>query len=106
MAKAAPGPILRALDQTASNRIAVDISQFFDALLLAPDIEIVIALLPEMLVASDQPSSDGLLQRLDRGGQCASSRLAHEHVDMFRHHHVCGDKELVTEARSLESALE
>jgi len=58
MSKAAPGPILRALDQAASDRIAVDVAQLLDTLLLGPDIEIVVALLPEVLLSTDEPSSE------------------------------------------------
>src|SRR5208282_26797 len=47
--EAAPYPILRTLRQSTLYWITVNITQLLDALLLAPDVEIVIACLPERL---------------------------------------------------------
>jgi hypothetical protein len=45
--KTAPQPILRSLDEPALDRIAMDVAEFLDALGFAPDVEIIVAPLPE-----------------------------------------------------------
>src|SRR5208282_1174689 len=54
----APGPVLRSFDQTAHYRVAVYIPQLLDTLALAPDIEVVIAALPEMRTFETEHASD------------------------------------------------
>ena len=49
MAKARPRPIPRSFNQATRNRVPAQIAQLFDALLLAPDIEVVLSHLPEGL---------------------------------------------------------
>jgi len=63
--KAAPLPVFRTFTQCTLHRVAMDVSQFFHELRMIPNIEIVIALLPEVLGFADQPPRDSLLQGLD-----------------------------------------
>ncbi len=46
----------------------MNVSQFLKKLVVIADIEIVIALLQEMVRLTDEPSRDALLERLDRFG--------------------------------------
>ncbi|PYX32706.1 MAG: hypothetical protein DMG77_02465 [Acidobacteria bacterium] len=52
VAKAAPGPVFRVLDQSALHGIAVDVAQLFDALGFGPYVEVVVASLPKPLAVS------------------------------------------------------
>ena len=45
--EAAPGPIVRVMDETALDRIEVHVAEFFPPLFFAPDFEVVEAALPE-----------------------------------------------------------
>ena len=67
MSETAPGPVLRFLHQSAFYGVAVYVAQLFDALALAPDIEVVVPALPEMCVRKADHASDSLLERLDQG---------------------------------------
>lgn len=48
MAKAGPRPILGFFDQSASDRIAVDIAELFHEFPVSEDIEVIITRLPEL----------------------------------------------------------
>ena len=65
MAETAPLPFLRRFTQPALHRIAVNVPQFLDELCMGTDVEIVIALLPEVFCFIDQVARAPLLQRLD-----------------------------------------
>jgi len=106
VSKTTPGPILWILYEAPSDRISVHVAELLGAFLLRPDIEVVVALLPEMFVGTDKSSGDRLLKRLNRCSQCAASRLAHKQMHVFRHDDISRDKELITEPRSFESNLE
>jgi hypothetical protein len=54
----------------------MNVSQLLKELVVIADIEIVIALQPEMFRLADEPSRDALLERLDRIGESAALRLA------------------------------
>jgi hypothetical protein len=53
MAKIAPLPVFRVLTQAALHWIAMNIAKLFRELLLVSDVEVVIALLPEVLRLAD-----------------------------------------------------
>jgi hypothetical protein len=59
--KAAPLPIFREFAQPALNRIAMKVPQFLQKLCMIPDIEIVVALLPEVFRRIDQSARYSLL---------------------------------------------
>ena len=48
-AETAPGPLFGGLDQSSFDWVAVDVAQLFDSFVLAPDVEIVEAGLPEVV---------------------------------------------------------
>ena len=58
----APRPVFRSLDEPSCDRITVDVFQLLGALGATPDIEIVIAWLPEVFATSDETPRDGLFQ--------------------------------------------
>jgi hypothetical protein len=77
MTKAAPGPIFRARYETACHGIAVHVAELLHELVFAPNIEIVVAGLPEWFGGTQrQRARDGLLQRLHGSRKNASFRFA------------------------------
>jgi hypothetical protein len=119
-AKAAPTPLLWFGDQPALHRIAVHITQLLDALALAPHIEIIEAVLPDMLNSlteqlllrrcsapanlSQEPSCETLLQRLHHFRWVAFFRLTDQKVNMLGHHHVPYDHATISLADLFENA--
>src|SRR5271157_3508621 len=106
MPETAPGPILGPLDESPRYWVTVYVLQFFDSLVRRPNIEVVIAGLPEVLAASNQFSGHRLLHRLHRAGECATFGFTHQKVDVLGHHHVSGDEEFVADSRLLQRQLE
>jgi hypothetical protein len=99
MAKAAPRPLFRLLDQSALDRIEMHVAQLLNALVLGIDIEIVEARLPDRhgfrafrRIVPSAPGNHSLRERLFHALHCsrriAQLRLCHEQVKMFRHHYV------------------
>src|SRR5580704_15119651 len=106
MTKAAPRPQFRARHQPSIHGIAMDVSQLLDALGFAPDIEIVVARLPERpALGLAQLPRNILLEHLQRQRELRSFRLGDEQVNMLRHNHVSGDVEPVPLPRTFESLL-
>ncbi len=67
MAEATPRPQFGTGNESANNRVAVNIAQFFNALGFSPDIEVVIPRLPERSTLDlTQLAGDILLQHLQR----------------------------------------
>ena len=60
VAKAAPLPVFRAFAQTALYRVSMDVAKLLHKLRVVPDVEIVIALLPEVCGFADQAAGDAL----------------------------------------------
>ena len=106
VAVAAPRPVFGSRDQAAMDRVAVDVLQFLDAFLGSPDVEVVIPSLPEVFARVDLSPCDGLLDGLDRCGQYASLRLAHQQVNVLGHDYVSIDEEPVLHSRLFEGLLE
>src|SRR5271157_4194029 len=95
MAKAAPRPIFRFLDQPALYGIAVNVAQLLDALALSPHVEIVIAGLPEVLEVTNQPSRNRLFDGLHRAGQRSVFRFADQQMHVLGHDHIADYIEVV-----------
>ena len=111
--KAAPGPILRVIDQFSLQWIHVHVVQLFDSLLQAPHIEIVEATLPETWqrtfaickaqvqlssissVFPAQAPGDALFQNLNRRRGRSFCRLANEEMDVLRHHDISNKRKPV-----------
>ncbi len=51
----------------------MNVAKFFDELFVVPDIEVIVALLPEVFRNTDQPLRHSLLQRFDHIGKGARS---------------------------------
>ena len=80
----------------------MNISKFFHKLRFIPNIEIVVALLPEMLGFTDQSPRYSLLQRLDRVGEIVLLRFAEQQVNVFGHDYITVDAKFESEAHTLE----
>jgi hypothetical protein len=112
--KAAPGPILRVIDQFSLQRIHVHVVELFHSLFQTPHVEVVKAALPEtrqrigavckgqfqlcggcsLFVA--QAPRDALFQNLNHGGRCCFTRFADEQMDVLRHDDITYQGEAVT----------
>jgi hypothetical protein len=77
------------------------IAQLFHKRRLISHIEIIVALLPEMLRLANQPPRDSLLQRLDRVGQSMLLRFVEQQVNVFGHDHISVDAQLEAETHPL-----
>jgi hypothetical protein len=97
-----PTPAFRRFDKTANNRIAMHVLQFFDALDVAEDVEIIVADLPERPLAKTFRNRE--LEGLDRRREwnLAIQRFADEQVNVLGHDDVAEDLEVVTLAGEFE----
>ena len=84
----------------------MDITPLFDELAIAPNVEIVIALLPKMLGLADQASRSALFQRLDGIGEHAPLRFAEQQVNVLRHDDISVNAKPEIAAHSLQRDLE
>ena len=82
------------------------IVQLFLERLRLVNIEIVVALLPEVRRVCDEPARDTLLQRLDGNGQRFAARLAEQQMYVVGHDHVSIDAEQVVAADSFQRGFE
>jgi hypothetical protein len=120
-AEAAPAPLLRALHQSARDRIAMHVAQFLDALLLGPNVEVVEARLPEALGDGVwekshlqifptplplYPPRDALLQCLDHGRKIIALGFADEKMNVLGHDDVADHGELIVAGGLFKSAEE
>ena len=69
----------------------MNIAQLLDKFVVLPDIEIVIAFLPEVLGLADEPAGDSLLEGLNRNGERIAMGLAKQQVDVLGHDDVSED---------------
>ena len=65
----APLPVFRMFAQSSLHRIAMNIAKLFHELPMVPDVEIVVAFLPEVFRLANQPPRHSLLERLDGIGE-------------------------------------
>ncbi len=112
MEKATPRPVVGALAQSPLYRIAMNVVELLYKLRMIANVEIVVALLPEMVGVSDQTPRHSLLQRFEGVGERAllletrdiptqaktglewgtvDCGLAEEKVNVLGHHDVCVD---------------
>jgi hypothetical protein len=102
VAETAPLPIFGTITQTALHRIAMNIPKLFYKLPVVPNVEIIVALLPEVSGPIDQSPRHALLQRLERIGQRSFLGFADQQVDVFRHDNVAIDPQLETPSDALK----
>jgi hypothetical protein len=90
-----PTPAFRRSDKTANDRIAMHVLQLFNSLVVGEDVEIIVADLPERLLA--KTFRDRQLEGLDRRRErnLAIQRFADEQVNMLRHDDIAADLEVV-----------
>jgi hypothetical protein len=84
----------------------MNIAELFDKLIVRPNIEIVIPLLPEMRGLSNQPPRYALFERLDRIRERSAARFAQQQMHMVGHDHVCVDTKIEAAPDPLKSSLE
>ena len=63
----------------------MNLSQLLHKLRMVAEIEVVAALLPEVISRADQSSRDTLFERLDRACEPVALRFADEQVDVLGH---------------------
>jgi hypothetical protein len=83
----------------------MDVMELLQELLMIANVEIVVALLPEMIGVSNQTPRYALLQGFEGIRQGVPFRLAYQKVDVFRHDNVSIDAHAETAAHALKSAL-
>lgn len=83
----------------------MDVMELLHKLFTITNVEIVVALLPEMVSVADQAARDSLLQRLQGIGQSVALRLAEQKMNVFRHDDVAVNTEAEVAAHSLQGVL-
>jgi len=122
VAKTAPPPLLRFQHQSALHRIAVHVMQLLDSFALAPDVEVVEALLPDvpwfrlpkqplrsrtaLALRVQHVLSEPLFEDLHHRRGRARLRLADEHVEMLGHDHIADYDEAIALAGLFEETDE
>ena len=81
------------------------IPQLFLKLSAIPYIEVVVALLPEVIFLADHAAGDALLQTLHGIRQRRALRLTQQQVDVFRHHNISEDAKGKLAPHTLQSFL-
>ena len=99
-----PRPIFQLVDEAACDRVAVHVLQFFDALVVGEDVEVVVAGLPEGTFF--ESPGDGDLQGLEGFGEGSFRGFAQEEMDVLRHDDVAEEFELVLFAGAFEGVEE
>ena len=85
----------------------MDVPEFLDALLFAPDVEVVVAGLPERFGCSKREfSRHGLFECLQSGRERARVRFCEKEMNVLRHYHVPCHTESVSEACEFQRSLE
>lgn len=78
----------------------------FRRLSYRPEIEVIVAALPELRIAGDlQLARSLLLERLNRNGQRGGARLAQEQMHVFRHEHIASDHKTIPSPHRLQMLL-
>ena len=89
MHKATPLPIVRARNQPALDRIAMDVTQFLDPLAFGPYRHVVVTNLPAAaLTRTAQLPRYHLLQHLDGNRERRALRFADQQMHVLRHHDI------------------
>ncbi len=103
MPEAAPWPVFGALNETALDGIAVNITEFLDEFGMGQDVEVVVAALPELLAVAFEPFGGLCLQGAEDVFELLLSGLAEQEVDVLGHKDVAEDVEMVPPTEMFES---
>ncbi len=106
VAVAAPWPVFGFIDEAALDGIAVDVAKFLGELPLREDVEIVVALFPEMLAVASESFGGLCFQCAEDALQFRPFRLVYKEMDVLGHKHVAEYVEAVTGARAFEKFKE
>lgn len=107
MVEAAPTVVFGVEDEAAFDQVAVDVLELFDILIVAGDVEVVVAALPELfLVGGFELAGGQLLEDLQEGGYGACRRFVGEEMDVLGHENVGGYAEVLLFAGLFEDLLD
>jgi len=96
MSKTRPRPILRVRNKFTVNRIAMHVLELLDRLFMVPDIEVIVATLPESYVTRFLEFSRYLLlQHLQDNGELEIAGFADQQMHVFGHDNVTRYNEAV-----------
>ena len=99
--------MLRAIHESARDGIAMNVAQLPGKFALAPDVEVVVACLPERLRGAQRQSPrHRLFQRLQGLSQLALFWFTYQSVDVLRHDHEAVDEQFILLAHRLQCADE
>ena len=93
--------------QSALYRIAMDVTKLLHELLVAVNVEIVIALQPEVAARRrDEATCDALFEGLERFSKCRASGLAKQDMHVLWHDDVSVDIQVIAATDTFESLFE
>lgn len=102
MAETAPCPFFRCGDEAPRDWIPVHVFQLLNAFAFGIDVEVVVALLPEVVVVAFEFLGGLALERTQRVVEGVMFRLAEKQMDVFGHEHIPVHLEVVPDAQCLE----
>ena len=95
------------VNKSAFDRVAVDVANLFDALLLKVDVEVVVTALPELfLVGRFELAGGQLLEDLEKGSEGSDGGFVGEEMDVLRHQDVGRDAEFLLLTGLFEDLLD
>lgn len=106
MPETAPRPILGLFHQPTLDRIAMNVSQLLDPLLVGEHVEVVVAHLPELLSTPFEKLGGRTFQAAHGCGQLLKLWLGKEKMDVLGHDHIAEEKELMPLADAFENFFE
>jgi hypothetical protein len=107
MAEAGPWPVLGSGDKPAPHWVALHVLEFLDGLVVVPNVEVIIAALPEPSISRHLEFSRHLLfLNLQDDGELEIARFADQQRNMLWHDDISGDNEAVALPHLLQLLLE
>ena len=83
----------------------MDVAQLLKKLAGVADVEVIVAMLPEVVGVANQTARDSLLERLKGHGQRLAERFTHQQMHMFRHDNIAIDAQRVASTHPLQSCF-
>jgi hypothetical protein len=102
----APAVFFRGADQSAFDRVSMDVPDHLGAFFFSTHVAVVVALLPEVFAIAFQASGGLLLQGFQPLCKQDGRRLVDEQMDVLRHQDVGIDPGLMPEAKLLDRRLD
>ena len=101
VAVAAPGPVFRGFYEAAVYRVAVDVLQLLDVLLMGEDVEVVVTILPELFAVAFEALGGFALEDSHGVAEELLLRFGEQQVDVLWHEDVTEEVEIVRLTESL-----